>query len=462
MTQRIKHESLILYTIGLVILLEYMDVGILNTSLPQIAFSLHVNPVHLKVALTIYLLTFGAFIPAVSWLADRMGLKRLLLIAITGFLLSSIACGLANSLLSLAIARGFQGTFAAFTSPVIQIYIIKLFPERRGEVFAKIAVIFLLGLLLGPLLGGAITTGISWRYIFFVNVPIGLIAIGIISGYFPTFMSKVADKFDWIGFLLLALALSMSLFSLDTITETIVPMHDKLFCFLFSLVLFVLYGLHARRKRRPAVSFVCFKDKTYRLYISLSLAVRVLGMNLGFIGPLYVQTIQHYSALKSGLIVLPAVLAAMTGTRTIKYLVKHFDGRQIYTFTLSLFIISLAGVAYCMQHFNLTWYLFLLFVNGWASSTSMATSGQFSYKTMNKEQMNAAAIISSASSQISRGFAIAAIAMGLLLLAGSPDLAWHTALPATAYSGVLLICAAGLAVVLLILRFFTKPFKLAQ
>jgi MFS family permease len=110
-------------------LLEYMDVSVLNTSLPQIAFSLHVNPINLKVALTVYLLTFGAFIPAASWFADRFGVKQVLLVAISGFLLSSIACGLSINLLTLTLARAAQGIFAAFITPVARILIINIIKE---------------------------------------------------------------------------------------------------------------------------------------------------------------------------------------------------------------------------------------------------------------------------------------------------------------------------------------------
>lgn len=90
MTKSLPHEKIIIFTIGLAMLMEFIDVSVLNTSLPQIAYSLHVNPINLKVALTVYLLALGAFIPAAGWVADRFGVKRVLLIAISGFLLSSI------------------------------------------------------------------------------------------------------------------------------------------------------------------------------------------------------------------------------------------------------------------------------------------------------------------------------------------------------------------------------------
>ncbi|MFZ9035422.1 MAG: MFS transporter [Francisellaceae bacterium] len=142
-------EKLIAYTIGLVMLMEFLDASALNTALPQMAVSLDVKPISLKVAITVYLLTLGLFIPASSWLADRLGLKRVLLLSVTGFVLSSILCGLSLNLSMLVVFRALQGMFGAFTAPVLMM--LKVFKGRIMAAMSMIAVVVMIGPLSGPL-----------------------------------------------------------------------------------------------------------------------------------------------------------------------------------------------------------------------------------------------------------------------------------------------------------------------
>ena len=212
-------KRLIMLTIGAVMMMESLDRSALNTSLPQIAYSLQVNPINLKIAITIYLLTLGAFIPVASWFSDRFGIKRILSFSIIGFLLMSIFCGISTGLIMITIFQALQGLFAAFTMPLARLLIVRLFSHDYVRAMATIGPLMLIGSMLGPLVGGMITTWLNWRFIFFLNVPLGLLAIFAIYHYFPKSKTRRVAKFDYLGFLILGSGLLLTLFAIDTIVD---------------------------------------------------------------------------------------------------------------------------------------------------------------------------------------------------------------------------------------------------
>ena len=176
MAEFTKHtKKIIIYVIAIAMLMEMLDASILNTSLPQIAKSLHSNPIALKVAITTYLLTLGIFIPVSSWLVDRLGEPRTLILAIVIFLLSSLGCALSVNLCMLVVFRLCQGIGGGCLAPVARLVLVRVYGSQHTvKAMAQISSMTLLGLFLGPVLGGAITTYFGWRWIFLINFPFGL------------------------------------------------------------------------------------------------------------------------------------------------------------------------------------------------------------------------------------------------------------------------------------------------
>ena len=438
----LPYEKLIIFILGLVMLMEFIDVSVLNTSLPQIGYSLRVNPIDLKVALTVYLLALGSFIPAASWVADRFGVRKVLLIAISGFLLSSIACGLSTNLCMLTIARGAQGICGAFISPVARLMVLYLFKARLAEVMAKIVPIFLLGPLLGPLLGGAITTQLNWRFIFFVNVPVGLFSLIMIRCYFADYKSDAPKRFDLIGFLLLAFALGAALFTIDTLTLPTLSIMQKGLFIVMSLALFFAYYRHYRKTTVPIINLAVFLNKQYAYFSFLLVMIMLFCMNMGFIGPLYVQTHYHYSAFASGLLVAPMVIGALISKRTLPLLQARLSLRALLTLLLLISMITLIVLGFSMLYFNVWLFALLLLINGWCAGQLMPIIAQALYQDLGKEIVGTASVVNSAIRQLAQGFAIAMIALILILTSKQPSLNWDTALPNISYAVVMFFSAA--------------------
>jgi len=157
--------------------METVDTTILNTAIPQMASSFHVNPLTMKLAIVSYLLTLAIFIPISGYFAQRYGAKKVFLFAISLFLASSLLCGLSSSLYSLVIGRLFQGIGGAMMTPIGRLLLLKLFSgDEFVHAFSSLALIGQIGVVLGPSLGGALTSWLSWHWVFFINLLVGYFA----------------------------------------------------------------------------------------------------------------------------------------------------------------------------------------------------------------------------------------------------------------------------------------------
>ncbi|MEQ1714991.1 MAG: MFS transporter, partial [Hyphomicrobium sp.] len=205
-----------------------LDATVLATSLPAIATDLRLNPIHLKLALTTYLLALAVFIPASGWVADRYGPKQVFRAAMAVFALGSIACGLSTGLGSLVAARVLQGIGGAMMMPVGRLIVWRSVPKSEIiSAAAWLTIPALLGPVLGPLLGGFISTYFNWRWIFWINIPVAIIGMALVTRFIPDIRERSAEAFDLKGFLLIGPGLSMflmgaTLLGLDLVTGSVV------------------------------------------------------------------------------------------------------------------------------------------------------------------------------------------------------------------------------------------------
>lgn len=213
-----QSKKVLIWIIGCAFFMEGLDGTIINTALPPIAESIGTDPLHLKVALTAYLLAAGIMIPASGWLADRFGCQRIFSMALLIFLVGSIACGLSQNLTELVIARVVQGMGGALSLPVGRLIFVRNFKKKElTSVMSLTATFGLLGPTLGPVIGGALTTYVDWRAIFFINIPIGLLGFYLAKKHIKNYKDPKLKKFDAWGFFILSFSLAFILIALDTV-----------------------------------------------------------------------------------------------------------------------------------------------------------------------------------------------------------------------------------------------------
>ncbi|MBV8225371.1 MAG: MFS transporter, partial [Verrucomicrobia bacterium] len=183
--------------------MENLDATVISTALPAIAHDLHQSPIQLKLALTSYLMTLAIFIPASGWVADRFGTRIVFRLAILIFAFGSALCGFANSIGALVAARALQGVGGAMMVPVGRLVILRTIP--RSEFVGALAWLTmpaLMGPVLGPPVGGFITTYFHWRWIFWINLPIAVVGMVLATLFIPNVLGETIQKFDFVGFAL--------------------------------------------------------------------------------------------------------------------------------------------------------------------------------------------------------------------------------------------------------------------
>ncbi len=445
-------NKIIAYTIGMVMLMELIDGSALNTALPQIADSFEVNAITLKVAITVYLLTLGLFIPASAWLSDKLGSKNLLMISVTGFVLSSIACGLSTNIVLLVIFRALQGIFGAFTMPVARLAMVRIFKGNMLEAMSVIAVVVTIGPMLGPFVGGLITTYIGWRAIFFINIPIGIAALVLIYLFLPRLnQTKAQAKFDLKGFLTIGLAIASFMLFVDLIIDFEIAYYWKWLALITAVYLIIKYIKHAKNlKEKAVINLIILQNKCFRYFTIISGSSRLIIMGMMFIFPLYLQTKQGFTAFESGLTIMAFIIPAWLIKKAVKLILSQLHFYRFYIINFAFMIGIFLAIAYVFMHFNLVAFLILLALLGTCFGAYTIISNAGVYNSIdNDDYMGDATIIISTIIQLSSAFAISWTGIVLALLAGATDLSFHSVIPNSAYAVTQICYAIGLSMVLL-------------
>jgi len=310
--------------------MENLDATVLATSLPAIAKDLHSNPIHLKLALTTYLLALAVFIPASGWMADRFGAKNVFRAAMVVFSAGSIACGLSTDLGSLVAARILQGMGGAMMAPVGRLIVLRTIP--RGDIINAIAwltVPALVGPVLGPPLGGFITTYFNWRWIFWINIPVALLGIALITRFIPDTREETSSTFDVRGFLLIGPGLSLFLTGVTLMGLGLVGRDVVLLITLSGATLLAVYVWHALRVPAPIIDLRLLTIPTYRAGVVGGFLFRT-GLGAGpFLLPLLFQTGFGMTAFESGLMTFTTGIGAMFMKTQAAAIIRRYGFRRV-------------------------------------------------------------------------------------------------------------------------------------
>lgn len=358
---------MIAIAIMLATLMQVLDTTIVNVALPHVQGSLAASPDETTWTLTSYLVASAIFMPLTGYWADRFGRKPYLLISILGFTLSSALCGAAASIFQMVFFRLLQGIFGAGLVPLSQAILTDIFPvKERGKAMAIWGMGVMVGPILGPSLGGYLTDVTSWRWTFYVNIPFGIISAFMVYRCVPdTFKKK--RKMDWIGIILLAMAVGSIQYVLDRGNQVdwfdALEIRITMLLGIIGLVGFLFYSL--RSKTKTIIDLAIFKDRNFVL-ASLLLAVLGLGMyGTMVIQPQMLQGLLNYPVLTAGLMLAPRGIASMFSMMIVSRLINRLDPRWL----ISTGILLGAGGIYlttihCSQTISLTWLVIPLILQG--------------------------------------------------------------------------------------------------
>lgn len=310
--------------------MEFIDSTALSTALPTLARGFHVDPVHLKLALTSYLLALAVAAPAGGWIADRFGAKRVFLSAMGVFLVGSMLCGLSRSLPELIAARLIQGTGGAMMVPVGRLIIVGSTPKARlVSAMAWFTTPALVGPLIGPPLAGFILGVADWPWIFFVNVPVGVLGMLAVLRLAPSLDRPHPGRFDTQGFLLAALAISALVIVAETAGMALLPLPVEVGLGVLLVGSGGLFLRHVRRTARPILDISLLRHQTYRASLIGGAMVRLGVGATPFLTPLLLQVALGWSPVKAAFVTIASGLGAMSARTVTRRIIARLGFRTV-------------------------------------------------------------------------------------------------------------------------------------
>ena len=316
--------------LAVALFMEQMDSTVIATSLPAIAADIGTSPVALKLAVTSYLVALAIFIPISGWMSDRFGAKNIFRIAIVVFILGSIACAFSHSIETFVISRFLQGVGGSMMTPVGRLLLVRGTPRNElVSAMAWLTIPALMGPIMGPPLGGFLTTYLSWHWVFWINVPIGLLGIALVTRYLPSGEPRSPRPIDFPGFLLSSIAFTGLVFGLSVVSLPALPIYYGYITIVIGLVAGAVYLWHARRAKFPLLDPKMLRYPLFRAGILGGSTFRIGMGAIPFLLPLMLQLSFGLTPFQSGLITFIGAFGAMSSKFGAQRIFKMFGFRRV-------------------------------------------------------------------------------------------------------------------------------------
>lgn len=391
--------------------MQSLDGTILNTSLPSIAKSMNYSPLEMQSVIVSYTLTLALFIPLSGWLSDRFGTRNMFILAVFLFTLGSLCCAISVDLLTLNLSRILQAIGGSMMVPIARLAILYQYPRSELlKIMNYITIPGLLGLVVGPSLGGFLSDYFSWHWIFIVNLPVGLLGMVLAWKIMPNFTQKVG-KLDILGLIYFSLALVLITLAMELSSVGINHYTIVLGLVLIGGMFFVLYYRHFKRTKHPIIDLNLFKIRTLRIGLIGSLITRFGISGLPFLLPLLMQVGFGFSASKAGMMLLPSALTTIAVKPWIPKIVRRFGYRNVLT-TNTLFLAGIIFIfSFVEQNTPLIYYILLMIAYGAFTSIQMTSMNTISLAELTDQQASGGNSLLTIMQQLSVSFGISIAAL---------------------------------------------------
>jgi MFS transporter, DHA2 family, multidrug resistance protein len=336
-TPTAPNRTAITVCVILATLMQALDTTIANVALPYIQGTVSASQDQINWVLTSYIVAAAIMTPPTGFLAGRFGLKRLFLVSVAGFTVASVLCGAAQSLAQIVLFRILQGLFGAALVPLSQSVLLSVYPkERHGSAMALWGVAVMAGPILGPVLGGWLTSNYSWRYVFYINVPIGALALFGMVTFLTETARNTAARLDWLGFGTLSLGIGALQAALDRgeqldwlssgeiVTEMII-----------AAAAFYVFIVHIFTAPEPFVRPALFRDRNFSAGVLFVIIIGLTYYASLALQPPYLQNLMNYPIVSAGLVLGPRGIGTMAAMMAVGRLVGRVDVRILLSIGLS-------------------------------------------------------------------------------------------------------------------------------
>jgi EmrB/QacA subfamily drug resistance transporter len=397
--------------------MQNLDASVVATALPSMARDLGVDAVHLSVAITSYLVALCVFIPVSGWVADRFGARRVFMAAIIVFTAASAFVGLSQGLVSLVAARVLQGIGGAMMVPVGRLLLLRR--VRKEELLTAMTWLTMPGLLgpvMGPPVGGLLTDAFSWRAVFWLNIPVGVLGLVLVWAYIPEVERQDPGPLDVRGLTLWGAAIALLMAGLETVARPIAPGWFAPVMLGLGAAATALAVRHSRRAARPAVDLSLLRLPSFGMSMGGGTLFRVGAAALPFLLPLKLQIVFGLSASGSGLITFATALGAFTMKPLVRPVLRRFGFRTVLALNG---VLAALGVAVCAA-FTTAWPIPLIFavlaVGGVTRSLQFTALNTLSFADVPQEKLAPATAMSGTMQQLGQALGVV---LGSLTLAAA-------------------------------------------
>jgi len=402
-----KSSRLLPLIVACALFVENMDSTVLATSLPAIAADLATDPIALKLALTTYLLALAVFIPVSGWVADRFGARSTFVSAIAVFLLGSVSCALSDSLAALVAGRFVQGMGGAMMVPVGRLVLLRTIPKSEiVQALSWVTIPALVGPMVGPPLGGFITTYFDWRWIFLINLPIGALGMILALRFIPNAREQ-PPPLDWLGFALAGGGLGAAMFGFSTLGQHLVPIEIAATSLVVGLAALVGYVVHERRHEHALLDLELFRLATYRAGVVGGTLFRIGVGATPFLLPLMLQVGFGLSPVQSGLLTFVSAMGAIFMKTLAARTLNAFGFRRVLFWNALLASVILCSFGLFRPTTPHLVIIVTLLVSGCCRSLQFTSLNAISFADVEQKRMGQASSLSGMLQQLALGSGVA-------------------------------------------------------
>jgi EmrB/QacA subfamily drug resistance transporter len=413
-------KRLLPWLVAVAYFMESLDTTILSTAVPVIARAMGVAPLSMKAVLASYTLSLAIFIPVSGWMADRFGTRQVFACAIALFTSASFLCGISDNVYLLVACRVLQGCGGAMMVPVGRLTLVRTFDKSEiVRVLSFVTIPGWIGPILGPVVGGFIVAHLHWGYIFFVNLPIGILGLILVLLYLPDYREKEKKPFDIAGFILFGSGIALLSYVLEIFGEHIVTPGETVALLAVSLALIGAYGVHSLRTSSTLLDLSLFHIRTFSVSVMGSFFSRLGVGGVPFLLPLLYQLALGFTPMQSGLLIMPQAVAGIIAKFALPGLLERFGYRKVLmanTVLMGLLLMLFATVGPGTP----VWVIVVqASCYGACTSLQYTTMNTMAYADIDEQKLSSAGSIASTAQELSISFGIAAA--GLITAMFIPD-----------------------------------------
>jgi EmrB/QacA subfamily drug resistance transporter len=406
--------------------MENMDSTVIATSLAAIAHDIGSEPIALKLALTAYLVALAIFIPVSSWMADRFGARKVFRMAIVVFIVGSLCCAASNSLATFVLSRFLQGMGGAMMTPVARLILVRTTPRQNlVDAMAWLSIPGLVGPILGPPIGGFITTYLSWHWIFLINVPIGLMGIALVGRFLPEWQRNKPRNMDIRGFLLAGTAFAGWVFGVSVLTMPALPIVYGVAALVVGTLCGGGYLWHAGRTEYPLLDLRVFRFPLFRTTVVGGVFFRLGTGAMPFLFPLMLQISFGLSPFESGMVTFATAIGSFGAKFSADSVISRYGFWRTLVVTTFLTTLGVAAMGVYGPQTSMPLIMVLLVVTGYFQSIYWTATNAFTFADIEDRDAGQANVISQVAVQLSLAFGVAiggGVLEGVRLTHGGPPL----------------------------------------